>query len=377
MNQYISAESVRLVLSGNDYFDRLSDIISSAKEVIHIQTYIFEDDSTGTDIKEKLKAASERGVKIFFLADAFGSKGISKEFVQEIKSAGINFRFFSPLFSSEGIYLGRRLHHKIVVADRKSALIGGINIADKYHGTEENPAWLDFAVLLNGNCCQYLHDLCEGIYHRKKIIHREILKISENNHLLIRFRRNDWVRGKNEIHKSYRETIIRAEKNITIIASYFLPGILFQKLLKRAVDRGVKIKIIVTGQSDVPFIRMAEKYLYKYLLKMRVELYEWKNSVMHGKVMLADDQWVTVGSYNINYLSHYRSIELNADIMDTEFSKHASNYLNDIIENHCQKITNELVWKKSGVFYNLKTKIAYHFIRIMLNIILPRKKINI
>lgn len=377
MNQYIGAEAVRLVLSGNDYFDQLSEIISSAKEVLHIQTYIFEDDPTGNDIKEKLKAASKRGVKIFFLADAFGSKGLSKEFIQEIRSAGIKFRFFSPLFSSEGIYLGRRLHHKIVVADENAALIGGINIADKYHGTEENPAWLDFAVLLKGNCCQTLHNLCEGLYHRKKIIHGTIIPTSEKTSPLIRFRRNDWVRGRNEIHKSYREAILKADKSITILASYFLPGITFRKLLRKTVLRGVKLKIIVTGPSDVPFVRLAEKYLYRYLLNIGAEIYEWKDSVMHGKAMITDENWVTIGSYNINYLSHYRSIELNADVISENFSREVSVCLHDIINNHCVQITHEEIEKSHGLFQKLKSKFAYYFLQFILSIVIPKKRINI
>ena len=374
MHQYITAESVELVSSGDDYFNVLSDIVSSAKETIHIQTYIIEDDATGKAVKEKLEAAAGRGVKIYLLADAFGSKELSKEFIKQLRSAGIHFRFFSPLFSSEAISLGRRLHHKIVVADKRVVLIGGINIADKYRGTEDEPPWLDFAVLIKGKCCEYLHNLCEGIYKRRKMIEPKVEAIGQNNGPLVRFRRNDWIRKKNEIYTSYKETILKADKKITLLASYFLPGYRFRKRLKRAVERGVKIKIIVTGKTDVPFFHLAEQYMHRQLLKTGAEVYEWTNSVMHGKAMLVDDQWGTIGSYNINYLSRYRSIETNVDIQDAEFSKQASDRFDTIIEKHCTQITKEMVQKKSGVFYGLKTKIAYYFIRGIMSIFLSKKK---
>lgn len=374
MNQYVSAEYVRLVSSGKDYFNCLSEIISSAREIIHIQTYIFEEDVTGNDIKEKLKTASERGVKIFFLADAFGSKNISKKFVQEVTSAGIKFRFFSPMFSSEGIYLIRRLHHKIIVADKKIGLIGGINIADKYHGIEEKFPWLDFAVLIRGDCCEYLHALCEAIFIKKKIIKPNLKTDLRNKEILIRFRRNDWTIRKNEIHKSYKEAILRSNKSIIILASYFLPGIAFRRRLRKAASRGVSIKIIVTRQSDIPLVRYAEKYLYRYLLNIGAEIYEWKESVMHGKVMMVDNNWITIGSYNLNYLSHYRSIELNADIISEVFSKQVSECLTDIIKNHCMQITYEKIHKSYGMFQKLQSIIAYYFLQFILSITIPKRK---
>jgi cardiolipin synthase len=377
MHSYIHAEKVGLVFSGNHYFDLLSEIISSAKEIIHIQTYIIEEDATGKEIIEKLKLASGRGVQVYFLADAFGSRGLSGECIQKMKSSGIKFRSFSPLFSSEGIFLGRRLHHKIVVADKNIALIGGINIADKYHGTERDPPWLDFAIMIKGSCCEYLHNLSEEIFNRKKKNIPEKQMMAGNGGPLIRFRTNDWVRGKNEIHKSYKETLLKAEKNITILASYFLPGFMFQKLLRKAAARGVKIKIIVTGKTDVPFFHLAEKYMYNQLLGIGAEVYEWKNSIMHGKIMVADDQWVTIGSYNINYLSHYRSIELNADILDETFTHQVFLQLEEIMEKHCDQITREWLQAKRGLLFKLKTKFAYHFIRLFINIFLPKKRMNI
>src|ERR1043166_9192399 len=155
MNQYCEAEDIRLVFAGDDFFDRLAEVIDSSQEVLHLHTYIFDEDDTGRSGAEKLKLAVRRGVKVYVLADPFGSKSVSREFRKELTEARIHFRLFSPFFSTESIYMGRRLHHKIVVADKNTAIIGGINIADKYHGTKEEKAWLDYAVLVKGPVCAY------------------------------------------------------------------------------------------------------------------------------------------------------------------------------------------------------------------------------
>mgnify|MGYP003637018082 CR=1 FL=1 len=140
---------IELVHSGEDYFLRLEKLIERAEKEIHLQTYIFENDETGNRIAACLKEAAQRKVKVYVLLDAYGSSALPDSFAEDLIQHGILLRFFSPLFSLNNFYIGRRMHHKIVVADKKIALIGGINIADKYHGTTASAPWLDYAVQLN------------------------------------------------------------------------------------------------------------------------------------------------------------------------------------------------------------------------------------
>ena len=132
---FFSADEIRLVHSGTDYFDTLEEIINNAQHTLHFQTYIFEEDETGLRIANVLKSAAQKGVKVFVVLDGYGSKNLSNKFISDFENAGVNFRYFSPLFSFQNIYIGRRLHHKIIVADAKIALVGGINIADRYIGS--------------------------------------------------------------------------------------------------------------------------------------------------------------------------------------------------------------------------------------------------
>src|SRR5436190_7337856 len=222
MKRYLEADEIDLVFSGSDYFKVLVDMIWNAKEVLHLQTYIFDSDQTGRTVVAALNEAAARGVKVYVMVDAIGSINFEKEVQQELRSAGVHFRFFSPVFSAESVFAGRRLHHKVVVADRSVGLIGGVNIADKYNVNPAGPHWLDFAALTRGQVNEYLHVFCEQFYLRKKrdkLLNWERTFHQKQEHHtdhLIRYRCNDWLRRRNEIHRSYSEAIVRSETNVVM-----------------------------------------------------------------------------------------------------------------------------------------------------------------
>ena len=319
-------------------------------------------------------------MNVYVLADAFGSYGFPEDEISDLQKSGVHFRFFSPLFSSESFYFGRRLHHKIAVADKKAALVGGINIADKYRGIEvSSPAWLDYAVYIKGDACTYLHALCEQIFQRQKFsglqkFQQQIPAQVNHRGKLIRFRRNDWMKGKNEIRRSYVNAILTAEKSVTIVASYFLPGLRMRKLLAGAAARGIEVKLILAGKSDIASERLAESYLYNFYLRNNIQLYEWNNSVMHGKAMLVDDRWATIGSYNLNYLSHYISIELNVDVIDTAFAKALGEHLAEIIRTKCVWVVKEKLQKNYSWLHQLRMWIAYTFYNLVKALVMIGKK---
>ncbi|MFI5148086.1 MAG: phosphatidylserine/phosphatidylglycerophosphate/cardiolipin synthase family protein [Bacteroidia bacterium] len=372
MRHYLHADEIRLIHSGNDYFEVTEKLILNAKESIHLHTYIFDYDTTGKRIVELLTGAAGRGVVVYVLADAFGSSGFPSAVISKMHAAGIHFRLFSPLFSSEAISIGRRLHHKITVVDSCQALIGGINIADKYHGSEPADPWLDYGVLIKGRPCTYLVALCLSIYE-KRMAFESSSRSKEAEDGNVRFRRNDWLKRKNEIHKSYLEALIRADKNINLVASYFLPGRTFRKLLKEAVARGVRIRIVLAGKSDLMIIPLAEKYLYYFYLINGIEIYEWDNSVMHGKAMTVDGNWATIGSYNLNYLSHYLSIELNSDIKDTAFVKQFDTHLEDIITQKCTPVTREGFMKKRSLLFRLQMRVGYAVYKVLMIFMMKKR----
>lgn len=379
MNKYYHAESTTLIYSGDHFFKTLEEIVNAAKEVVHFQTYIFENDATGISIANTLKEVARRGVNVFIMVDAYGSKSLSKKFINDLKKDNIHFRFFAPLFSHESTYVGRRLHHKIVVVDKQIALVGGINIADKYHGTLLNPAWLDYAVLIKGNVCIQLHNLCEQLFEKRNFIKQQIKEEQYNNYtgnVLLRFTRNDWIRGKNEIHTSYLHALNASKKSVIFVVSYFLPGYRFRQALKKARKRGIEITIVLAGKSDLPALWYAEKYLYLFFLQNGVKVYEWKNSVLHAKAVIVDTDWVTIGSYNLNPLSHYRSIELNVQIKDQPFATTFQNHVQEIIHRDCSEITLEKSPHTINRFSRIRNSFLYYFFKFVLILLISKRNIR-
>lgn len=367
MTHYQIADEITLVHSGSDYFDRLEALLDAACESIHLHVYIFAEDDTGRRIADALRRAAARGVTVYVLADAFGSRQLMSEtFVRSLQESELHFRFFEHAISFWKWRFGRTLHHKIVVADARHALIGGINIADKYRGASEEAPWLDFAVYVRGDVCQYLFHLCRSIYRnqyfKKSDQPRETRLLRPGDrHGLIRFRQNDWLRRKIEVYRSYRQVLTQTRSSLVLTASYFLPGVVFRAALARVAQRGASVKILLTGPTDVPLSQLAEQYLAHWLLRHGIRVFRWEHSVMHGKTFLSDGRWASVGSYNLNNLSRYRSLELNADILDPAFTAHFERYLDDLLSRQCTEINLENTPPFSGPLGYLKTWLAYHF----------------
>ncbi|MDF2435754.1 MAG: hypothetical protein K0Q95_130 [Bacteroidota bacterium] len=361
---YQSAEHVQLVYSGKDYFQRLEKIISSARYELHIQTYIFDNDETGKSIVELLKQAAARGVQIFILLDSFGASSFPKKISRELSEANIHLRFFAPFFSTNSFYLGRRLHHKIIVADKRVALIGGINIADKYKGNDHELPWLDYAVEVRGSICSGIQEFCFNIFHKRS--YRKIGDLNtrmQTGNIPVRIALNDWVNNKNEISKGYLHAIRNAKKEVIIVGGYFIPGRRLRKELTAASKRGVKVKIILAGISDVALVARATRFFYSFLLRNNIELHEWRHSVLHGKAAVVDNEWSTIGSFNLNHLSAYASIEMNVEVRSEKFANVFSNHLYHIMS-RCRVINRVKYESKNKWFNKLVNWTAFRLIRV-------------
>jgi cardiolipin synthase len=361
-----------LVRGGKKYFDLLEHIIDQAHTIIHLQTYIFNEDETGNRIINALLKAAGRGVQIFIVLDGYASRNISKACIKNLKSAGIHFRWFNPIFRSRYFYFGRRLHHKVAVADALTGLVGGVNIANRYNDLSE-PAWLDWALFVQGEASLQLNNICADIWNKsmwgKRSGTRFILPenpLIPTDICMVRARVNDWVRGKKQISKTYTDMLKQAQHSVTIMSSYFLPGVLIKKHLSAAARRGVKIKIIAAGVSDVLLAKQAERYMYSWLFKNNIEIYEYNKTVLHGKLSTYDKKFVTVGSYNINNVSAYASIELNLDVLDAPFAKKTETVLQKIIREDCVQITEAEYNGKVTFFMRAWQRLCYDIYRIIL-----------
>ncbi len=372
-DKYTTQNEVKLIRGGKDYFVALLQLIDNARETIHFQTYIYTEDETGRMVTDALKKAVKNKVEVYLMADGYASQDLSASFVAELKSAGIHFRFFEPVFKSSNFYFGRRMHYKVVVADATHALVGGVNIANKYNDMPGKPAWLDFALHVTGEVSMDLCIQCRKTWKgyqgsdkiaacRNKLIDTEILS---TNVCEVRMRCNDWVWKKNDISRTYFEMLNNATSQITILCSYFLPGKKVRRQMELAVKKGVNIRIIAAGPSDVMLSKYAERWLYDWLLRLGIELYEYQRNVLHAKIAVCDNKWMTIGSYNINNISAYASMELNFDVRNAAFATNACEKLEEIIANDCIRITHEDLLKTTNIFKQFVRWLSYQFIRVM------------
>ncbi len=117
--------------------------------------YIYEADETGNRIADALIRAANRGVQVYMLLDGYASRPFSdSSTLADIKNAGIHFRWFEPLFRGHNFFVGRRMHHKIIVTDEQQGLVGGLNITNRYNDIAGQPGWLDWAALRSGRRCE-------------------------------------------------------------------------------------------------------------------------------------------------------------------------------------------------------------------------------
>ena len=360
-----------LIRGGEPYFTRLVQLIENAQLSIQLQVYIFDEDETGRFVAQKLIDARKRNVEVQVLLDGYASRSLSNDFKDSLRKAGIQLRFFNPIFKSENFYFGRRLHHKIFVCDGIVALVGGINISNRYNDTLEGPAWLDWAILVEGDIAYELHKLCNLFYSKwnKNIVHldKQLIhsKINTSLHCPIRIRRNDWVMNMNQISASYMEMLKNAQQEIIIMSSYFIPSDFIRSSMIAAVKRGVSIKLILASTSDVGIAKYAEKYLYAWALRQGIIIYEYKTNVLHGKIAVSDNRIVTIGSYNINDISALASIELNIDIEEHKFATDVKAQLNAIIEKDCLRVSPKQFSASQNIVSKFLQWSSYRIFRIV------------
>ncbi len=249
-----------------------------------------------------------------------------------------------------------------------------MNIADRYHGKKNFREWLDFAILIRGPECAHVLFIVKKLWNRAFIPKKE--RSAETVHFPARYQenirvkvlQNNWYRNKIEILKSYRSALKHAQERMIIFASYFLPGRNERRLLRNASRRGVDIVIVLSAESDAPVFKRATNFLYDFILRNNITIYEYLPSNLHAKVATVDGKWSTIGSYNMNHLSDYGSVEMNADILDEPFAEMFENLLRQIIEKDCRQVTfAEYIRRKTWLF-QLTDWFSYQMIRFMMRL---------
>jgi cardiolipin synthase len=165
-----------------------------------------------------------------------------------------------------------------------------------------------------------------------------------------------------DIERHYRAAIRLAQHEVTIANAYFFPGYRVLRDIRNAAERGVRVRLVLQGQPDMPIAKLGASILYDHLMAAGVRIYEYCERPLHAKVACVDGAWATVGSSNLDPFSLALNLEANVMVRDRAFAILLGERLDVLIARHCVEAVEtshrnrklrRVLW---GVF-------VYHFLR--------------
>ncbi len=335
---HFQGNRVSLLVHGGDFFPALFQAINSATTAICAEFYIVKPDATGDAFALALMDAAARGVEVSLIYDALGCYDTPAAYFQRLAANGVQcLPFNKPAFSQlhKRHWLDVRDHRKMVLIDGATAFLGGLNVGDEYAGFGESfQRWRDVGIRLDGPAVGELLRLFLVTWTQEggagapgRLDRQEAPVYAGDADVMI-------VNGtphhsRSVIRSSFRLAMVGAVHSIRIITPYFVPGPRVVLSLLRAVARGVKVQMIVPSISDVPLVQLMSRAYLAPLLKAGVEIFERQETILHSKVMLIDDFWVTLGSANLDYRSFHRNYEINIIIDSFEFGSQVRSMFDD------------------------------------------------
>lgn len=329
-----------LYFSGDKYFAELLREISSAQVSIEMETYIFLKGTLGDRFATELAAAAQRGVEVRLIVDGFGSPTFLWDYWPALRNAGVRIRLFRviPLIlrrlpgDPQGFFqrilhrwrqLNRGNHRKFSLIDRKILFVGSFNISDVHLKEVSGPhAWKDIGVRVEGEELRYAHRAFKRAYRGWTALNLPArspsLLLLNDSYLHMRRTRSEHIR-----------MMKKASRRIWLATPYFVPiGSVFRLLIRQA-RRGIDVRLIVPQKNDVFFMHWLGIPLLRELVRHGVKVYIYQPTFAHQKVFIADD-WMTIGSTNLNHRSFLHDLEMDVVLRDPENQRRMEEaYLDD------------------------------------------------
>jgi cardiolipin synthase len=363
------ANRVQLLTNGKETFPAMLAAIDNAKKCISLDMYKIRMDRVGTCFYRALIRAARRGVRVRYIYDAYGSRSVTYNDFAELIDAGGEVCVFNPVLWLTFVRVNNRNHHKILVVDGRIAFLGGLNLAEEYDGDGQN-GWRDTAIMIEGQAAHDAEQIFNeswlqggmgfigkdlpvvGINHLKRPIDSPLVKLLDLDGELchsecypptggtarVRIVPSDPHSLSSTIADQYLLVINSARKSIDITCAYFVPPLVLRRALVNAAKRGVRVRLILPGTTDVPLVRTISVGYYGGLLKYGVEIYEWTRSVLHAKTMVVDGIWSTIGSANLDGRALFLSYEANAAVMDRPLAVAMEEQFERDLR-HCRRVT--------------------------------------
>lgn len=327
--KFTPAVNIQLLWKGSESFKAIFSAIRGAEKFICLQFYIFRNDETGAELSELLKQKSRDGVNIYLLYDHFGSFRTPRSFWKDMKNAGIKIRASRPFKWVSPFHYVHRDHRKLIVVDAKKAFTGGLNIANEYSGFYlrlKGKSWRDTGIMLEG---PVVNELFKAFRKSWRIWSKNMIEIAD-------FDDTEYpefsgsvpampifvasARGRRKMRRLLYYSINRSQHSIFLTTAYFTPSWRMVETLEHAVNRGVKVKLLVPGKSDVPAASYAGRAFFKRLIRAGIEIYTYSGEILHAKTYIFDECWGMIGSTNLDFQSLRYNDEGNVGILDANFA---------------------------------------------------------
>ena len=321
----LPANRVEVFFSGTQAFASMCAAMDSAEREILVESYIWRADATGQIFLRHLAAAAARGVAVKVLADAWGSFGTRSRFWAEMRKRGLEVRLFHPLIPYFW-YQPFRDHRKILVVDRRVAFTGGMNIADEY-GSAQTAAgrgpWRDTHARVEGPAAREMAVVFSEGWQRAggALIGYAPLEPPEPGGASILVLDSRPGRGQAESAAVLAAIVAAARHSVWITSAYFAPPKAAIRILADAAHRGVDVRLLLPGPTDVPIVCHAGHGFFEDLLRLGIRIFEYRDAILHGKSLVADGYVSVVGSTNFDFRSFRFNGECNVVILDDATGK--------------------------------------------------------
>jgi len=368
MSPFTANNDVQLLINGENKFPSVLDALRSAKEHIHIEYYIYEDDEIGRTIESILIQKAREGVTVRFIYDDFGSRSVRRKLVPRLKKSGVKaFPFYKVIFISTANRINYRNHRKIIVVDGKVGFVGGINVSDRYinnSNAEGKLYWRDTHLRIEGPGVLYLQHLFLGDWNfcAKDNVQPDETYFPKpssypaKGNKIVQIAASGPDSDAPTILFSILQAINLATKEILITTPYFIPGDSILDALIIASLGGVAVKLLVPGISDSMIVNAAARSYYDDLLSAGVEIFLYRKGFIHAKTLVTDKTISMVGTANMDYRSFDLNFEVNAVVYDRETAISLSNIFYEDLKD-AEKIDIEK-WKKRAWHKQLFEKTA-------------------
>jgi len=345
---------VELLVNGDQIFPAIMETIRSAQETLTFETYVYWRGDITEELTDAICERAQAGVEVKVLLDALGSVQMDTTQIDRMSDAGATVRRFRPIRPYTMRRLANRSHRRVLVADGKVGMTGGVGIAEEWTGdAEDSDHWRDTHVRLEGPVVRHLQGCFtehwleatgEVLSGEEYLPH---LEPREDGGKVQLVRSKSGV-GDTNVETLYYLAIASARKSLDLTSAYFVPRPAFTDALAEAAERGVDVRILVPGPFiDKGFVRVAGRDSYAQLLDAGARLFEYQPTMLHAKSLTIDGCWSSVGTVNFDN----RSFQLHDEIMLGVWDDHFASLLTEQFDKDIERsdeITKER-WADRGI----------------------------